>query len=278
MTTDGLAGADAETEYRTRRLMSFVSGPRSSARTPEEIDVQRTPHFRRIVGGVLLGLGSAIAVISALVGGPPSFLRSSWMLTTVVVLGTSVGGMALIRWKQGDASVSNQRARLVASISIVALCVGLGGEILRHPTPMVAVGNEGAVTVVGAACGSDELQSISLVRPADPTTGRPREVLWAISDPTPDRDVHIFDVGVPRDGYITDVEVSGALSYYEPMVVEVDTRAVQHVAVLCAQRSGAGYLPHADGDTHVRRVVRIHDLGARLHPRDAPGTGASMLS
>jgi len=80
------------------------------------------------------------------------------------------------------------------------------------------------VTVVSAACGSDELQSIRVVRPADTAAGLPREVLWAISDPTPDRDAHIFDVGVAWEGYITDVELARALPLDEPLLVEVDTR------------------------------------------------------
>jgi len=228
MTTDGVSGVDAEAEYRTGQMMTFMTGSPSPDGRPEEIDIKRVPHFRRIVGRVLIGIGAAVAVISALVGGPPSFLGSSWILTAVFVLGTSVTGLALIRWNKADPNVSDQRARIVASISIVALCVGIGGEFLRHPTPMVAVGNlfpqEGTVTVVGAACGSDELQSISVIRPADPTAGRPREILWAISDPTPDRGVYIFDVGVAVEGYVTDVELAEPLSFYEPVEVEVDTR------------------------------------------------------
>ena len=198
-------------------------------------DLRRSTSSERLAsagssGGVLLGLGSAVAVISALVGGPPRFLRE--FVDAHVpssCLAPRPRGMALIRWNQGDAGVSDQRARLVASISIVALCVGLGGEILRHPTPMVAVGNffaqEGAVTVVGAACGSDELQSISVVQPTALKAGRPREILWAISDPTPERGVHIFDVGARMGGIRHRYRVGQEpLPFYEPLEVEVDTR------------------------------------------------------
>ena len=255
MMNDGILGVDAVAGYDAKE-------------DPPPAGAQRFPSLRpvaRVGAFVILFLYPlVVAVIERLY-----LRRVPWSVTGALFVSSWAFAFVLLHWGQRGARARGQRDGVLGvagSIAILSFVVALVAFRLASggPEPLVAVGTmEGDVVVAGAPCRNDLFESLSIVRPADPSAGRPDdEVLWSISDPTPTRDFYVFPVGGQvADGYALDRPLDGPLPSDEPLEALVTTSATSRSLPFQVQDLEDGTFSTSEGP---RTETEVFTLAQRI--------------